>query len=250
MRLAISEHGQGRTLCLLPGWGMSAALLRDWAERLEGFRVLLVDLPGQGGSADVAYSLESLGAALAEQLPRDALWLGWSLGVPLLLRAALRGAPEGMLLVAGSPRFLRAPGWSGVQALALRAMRERLEAEPAAVWRQFLALLGQASPADRKLARSLLRRQPRPGGSWGLASGLAVLAQADLRAQLPHLHCPLLWLAGARDPLVPVASLVEAAAASPRGRLRVLAEAGHLPFWSHDEECAQALRALMEWIDQ
>jgi len=73
-----------------------------------------------------------------------------------------------------------------------------------------------------------------------LQDGLRVLDTTDLRARLPQLGMPSLWLAGRRDRLVPAAAMRWAAAQSPQGRF-VEYSSGHAPFIGHAVEIAAAI---------
>lgn len=248
MRLHCRRWGRGRPLFLVPGWGMPAALFAPLAEALSGWELTAVDLPGQGRSPDAAYTPAELAPALLKAAPANALWLGWSLGVPLALEAARRAPPRGLCLIAGSPRLVAGEDWPGVAAAALADMRRRLGSEPEAVWREFLRLLAGRGSGSRAVARALLR-QPAPAGGPGLASGLAALAHTDLRPVLGELAVPALWLVGDADPLVPARAGQAAARAMPDARCRVEQGPGHLLPLTHPQRIAAALEELWERID-
>jgi pimeloyl-[acyl-carrier protein] methyl ester esterase len=74
-----------------------------------------------------------------------------------------------------------------------------------------------------------------------LRGGLAILRDADLRPRVRELCMPVLWLGGARDTLVPIAALRAVKKEYPRMQLLEIESAGHAPFVSHAQECAQTL---------
>jgi pimeloyl-[acyl-carrier protein] methyl ester esterase len=74
-----------------------------------------------------------------------------------------------------------------------------------------------------------------------LREGLALLRTTDLRASLPGLSMPSLWIAGRRDRLVSANALEFAAQAAPRAQYLRIDRAGHAPFLSHADEIASAL---------
>ena len=77
-----------------------------------------------------------------------------------------------------------------------------------------------------------------------LELGLGLLRNTDLRAGLPQLQVPSLWLAGRRDRLVSAQALELAAQASPHARYRRIDRAGHAPFLSHSAEVAAEVEAF------
>lgn len=79
----ISKMGQGPDLVLMHGWSMHSAVWHDLATSLaEKFTLHLVDLPGHGQSdwQQGDLDLENIIENLAEQVPEQAFYMGWSLG--------------------------------------------------------------------------------------------------------------------------------------------------------------------------
>jgi len=150
-------------------------------------------LPGPSVAQDWAgFAAERLGEAEAVGCA-GGQWLGWSLGGTLLLEATARGrlAPDRLVLVGATPRFLATDGWPGV---------------PVTEWR---ALRRAAARDARETACGFRRRFALPGcdelpvGEADGVAGLDWLAQVDARELLADLRVPTeLWLAP-DDPLIP-----------------------------------------------
>jgi pimeloyl-[acyl-carrier protein] methyl ester esterase len=77
---------------------------------------------------------------------------------------------------------------------------------------------------------------------------LALLDRLDLRAELPQLGMPSLWLCGRRDRLVPAAAMPAAAALAPHARSVVIDNAGHAPFLGAADEVARNVATFMQQI--
>jgi pimeloyl-[acyl-carrier protein] methyl ester esterase len=60
-----------------------------------------------------------------------------------------------------------------------------------------------------------------------------LLAQSDLRSQLPHIHCAALVVHGACDRIALPGAGERLAQALPEGRFVRVDGAGHAPFLSH-----------------
>jgi pimeloyl-[acyl-carrier protein] methyl ester esterase len=245
----IETRGEGPDLVLLHGWAMHGGVFAALAERLAPrFRLHLVDLPGHGRSlhSPVPLELAAIADNLARRLPR-ALWLGWSLGglVALQLAQAHPERARGLLMLCAPPRFVRAPDWpQGMATEVFRDFAQGLAQDYRATIDRFLVLEAQGSDhgqSELALLRAQVFAQGEPAPA-ALAQGLALLRDTDLRAGLPGLSVPSLWLAGRRDKLVSAQAMEQAARLAPGAGYRRFERAGHAPFLSHgDEVAAQVL---------
>lgn len=239
--------GAGPDVVLLHGWGLHAGIWEPVIEALSvRFRLHLYDLPGHGRSAPVArFELGDVSAALARSAPERACWLGWSLGGMAALDFATRHPARvtRLALVASNPKFVAATDWPHAMAPeVLEDFARALETDYDATLNRFLGLVARGAPDSgvlRALRRALQATPPPSAGA--LRSGLDVLRSADLRAQARALTMPALWLAGARDTLVPVAALRALATAHPQQCLHEFGEAGHAPFISHPDAFVAAV---------
>jgi pimeloyl-[acyl-carrier protein] methyl ester esterase len=244
----VEVRGTGPDLVLLHGWAMHGGVFATLCERLAGhFRLHLVDLPGHGLSlhSPVPLELDAVADNLARRLPRAA-WVGWSMGGLFALRVALRH-PErvrALALLCSPPRFMRGEDWpQGMEPSVFHAFAGELARDYRATIDRFLVLEAQGSDhAHSEVA--LLRKQVFAAGEPSpsvLEEGLALLRNTDLRAALPQLSMPSLWLAGRRDRLVNGQGLEWAAQVAPRARYRRIDRAGHAPFLSHADEVAMEI---------
>ncbi len=247
--MRIDVHGSGPDLVLIHGWAMHGGIFSPLTDILAThFRVHVVDLPGHGFSReethfDVGDCVRSIAAAT----PR-ALWLGWSLGGLVAMRAALDQAARvrGLVLIASSPRFVTAPDWSyGVVSSVFTEFGAELHLHYKHAVERFLALETMGSAHAQTELRDLKKRVFERGepNMAALGEGLRALDGSDLRAAIAHLTMPSLWIAGRRDRLVPAAAMAWAAAQAPRGR-SIEFNSGHAPFISHAAEVASAIGAF------
>jgi len=253
-RLFCKTQGSGPELVLLHGWGMNADVWDGVVPKLaKSHRVTAVDLPGHGrsGDADDDYSLSAQAQKVAEILPPNCILVGWSLGGLLALQLALDFPRriKALVLVASSPRFVRADDWpDAMQAEVLQGFAGELQTDFKKTINRFLAIQALGSEHAREELRLLRERvfahgEPEPKA---LASGLDILMTADFRARLSQLQCPTLLISGERDTLFPVAAARHTQALIADARLSVIRGAGHAPFLSHPEDF---VRALQEFLD-
>jgi pimeloyl-[acyl-carrier protein] methyl ester esterase len=255
MALHLEVVGQGPPLVLVHGWGLHGGVFAPLLDRLAGhYRLYLPDLPGHGYSRDDATPL-TLQACVAELLARTppATWLGWSLGGLFALHAAsVSPQVRALALVAATPRFVRGQDWPhAVEASVFEQFGKDLEQDYRGTLERFLALDTTGSEHARAELRTLkenlyARGEPAP---QALRQGLVLLEQSDLRAVLPELSIPSLWISGHRDRLVSPAAMREAAAMTPDSHYLDIAGGGHAPFLGHAEQVADEIRDFMDKIE-
>lgn len=260
VRLRWFERGEGEPLVLVHGLGGAATNWTLLAPRLsEGRRVLVLDLPGHGGSeppprqADLGTYAWLLAGLLERAGATPAAVAGHSMGGVVAMRlAATRPDLVGSLVLFGT---------AGIKSLSRQAG-------------VFLAVSSFLRPA-RKVARfrnriaasSLLRRAVF--GYWGAVDPAAMAPQAvlgwlegaaaasdtataarallrdDPRGDLGEIRCPALVVWGARDRFLPVADGFEFARRL-RAPVRVVPGAGHLLIGERPDECAAILEAFLD----
>ncbi len=227
MNSAVWQHG----LQQLPSW----------------INPLTVDLPGYGASAGVrATSLDDYVDHVARQITRPSLLVGWSLGGLVSLGLARRHAQRVLALfqVATSPRFVRAADWyCAIDSSVFEQFEQSLQQDVNRTIRRFLALQVRGTSTSMQTIRQLQRTLDAHGlpGRETLLVGLKLLAETDLTAELQALECPLTWLLGDKDALVPVELADRLAQLSTNADVQRLTGAGHAPMLSHPDEFSHAL---------
>jgi len=256
MSLSVQCRGRGSDLVLLHGWGMNAAVWEGLPSVLAMERRLWqIELPGHGESPfqSGCDSTEAWADACLDQAPRQAVWLGWSLGGLIALEAALR-APErikALVLLTATPRFIRAADWpAAMDADVLAKFQDGLSDDASGTLDRFLVLQVMGSEAARESLRTLrheVARRPAPSPA-ALEIGLDLLRDTDLRNRIGTLSCPTLWLFGRRDTLVPAAASEGIATLLPNSRQRVVAGAAHAPFLSHPQETGEEIASFLREV--
>jgi pimeloyl-[acyl-carrier protein] methyl ester esterase len=245
--------GSGPDLVLLHGWGMNSAVWAAVLPRLAGnYRVWSMDLPGHGGSGydPCTSTLSAWASACLAVAPERAAWVGWSLGGQIALQCALQEPQrvERLLLIASTPCFVQKTGWPhAMDPHTLQLFARTLQRDPRQTLSRFLSLQVKGDEAARETLRQLRRavaRRPTPD-SLALQHGLRLLLTVDLREQLGHLECPLRWLLGERDSLIPAAVRGDLVSAGGVGA-DILPGAAHVPFLSHASQCLRWLETELE----
>ncbi|MGE5624888.1 MAG: pimeloyl-ACP methyl ester esterase BioH [Bacillota bacterium] len=251
--LHVETEGRGPALFLLHGWGLHGGVWDTLCPKLaERCRVTRVDLPGHGRSRAVALPADLSEAAqlVSAVAPPDAVWLGWSLGGLLALRAAL-DAPQhmrGLALTNTTPRFVTAPDWpAAMPPEQLQEFADGLAGDYRETLLRFLSLQVRGDETARASLRQLRealfdRGEPDPAS---LAAGLTLLRRSDLRQEAGSLSLPTLVLAGGYDRLTPPGASGFLARSIPGAQLEVFPKSAHAPFISHAEAFAAVLLEFM-----
>lgn len=259
LRALMGGPADGEPLVLLHGLGGAAANWALLAPLLgERHRVVLVDLPGHGGS-DPLPAAPGIGpyadrvALLAERLGLGpAVVVGHSLGGLVALRLAARRPEAVRSLVLAAPagigsgtraaeRALAFAGWvqpgrrvspywrvvARSEALKRLAFGRWFVADPSALGPEAVeALLGEINlHTDTDSARRALTAD-------------------DPRLDLHDLRCPALVLWGAEDRQLPVDDAFEYARRI-RASLRVIADCGHLLIVERPDACFDAIERFL-----
>lgn len=243
------------TCVFVHGWAMNGAvwqscldLLPDWID------VIQVDLPGHGSMAKVkAETINDYVQTLAALVNRPVIWIGWSLGGLALLQLA-KEYPErvaGLFMVSTTPCFVQKEDWScAVEKNVFEIFAASLEKDTDTTIKQFLALQVKGSGVSMSTVRELQQSLQQRGRASidALRSGLNILASTDLRNDLAYLNCPVTWLLGGRDTLVPVILSGSLKVLQPNIKNIVEKEAAHAPFISHPENFSKNLIKFAEGL--
>jgi pimeloyl-[acyl-carrier protein] methyl ester esterase len=185
--------------------------------------------------------------ALVDAIPdTSCCWLGWSLGAEVVLEIAHRFSERvnSLVLIAGTPCFIKKGLWPGMDGQVLDSFAESLKQDSQTTLLRFLSLQVKGL-VDQKAALQELKAlvfeslEPDP---QTLQEGLDILKQADLRAEFAGLKMPVAVILGQLDTLVPVAVAGKMQDLLPGIDLTVIDRAGHVPFLSHQQAVVKAVR--------
>lgn len=255
-RLAWREAGAGPVLLLLHGWTMTGAVFAELADLVKsGFRVVMPDLPGHGGStASPEPRLESVADDIAFFLQQTGLephlLCGWSLGgmAAMALTKAGKASPKGLVLLATTPCFTATDDWPyGLPATEIKLLKRNLQRNYLSTLGQFFNRMFEGERLSAERLRAIRRfavygeTLPAPAAAIEL---LNIFAVQDQRPSLAAIRCPTLILHGTEDRITPVGAGRYLARNLPRARLREYQGIGHAPFLSRPENVADEIRSF------
>ena len=219
MRYKLEQESFGdpnqQAIFMLPGWAMPKECLYELAQKLSAnYYVVLVNLPGittntsliEQAKTGPNYDIDALTEQLVAAAPKNAWWLGWSLGgmISSYVAAHRSSCVKGLITIASSPAFVESDDWSLAMSLADFEAFECLVANDAATGlKRFVALQSKGS-RDASAVRKQLAKWVGVDASMTLAleGGLHLLKNLDVRRELEILDLPSLHLLGEKDVLV------------------------------------------------
>lgn len=232
-------------LRVISGWGVSPTILQSWLQLMPArFEVEVVAIPDLANGALLS-AAERAQRLLAGQ-PKDAYWLGWSLGGALALDLAAH-APEsvrGVITLATNPCFVAQSDWPGMDAELFQNFLNAYRAMPAKTLQRFAALQIDGAHNPRAQLRELKGQLLEPAPV--LAELLELLAM-DRREPVQKTNLPLLCLFATADALVPPAVAQKMAVLNPQLRAELICGASHLLFQDKPEVL---LESVVNWIEQ
>lgn len=238
-------------LVLLHGWGLNAQVWHSIEMRLGSqFQLHFVDLPGYGRSQGFsAMSLQQMADIVWQQMPKNAILLGWSLGGLVASKIAIDHPQDvkALISVASSPCFSANEEWPGIKPSVLQGFEYQLAQDFQRTVERFLALqtLGTDSARqDTRLLKSVVLEQPMPTVEV-LNGGLEILRTEDLRQPLMCSKVPMLRIYGYLDGLVPRKTAQLLDEQMPESKSVIMRNAAHAPFISHPDQFCQIIEEFI-----
>lgn len=257
MHIDTYGHGADISIVLIHGWAMHGGIMAPLAERLSRLprvTVRVVDLPGHGNSraGEEGFDVADCVERLSKLVPAQSIWIGWSLGGLVALRASLTLSAQvsGLGMICASPCFVAHGAWThGVPLAVFRQFGADLATDYQGTIERFLALEAQGD-AEAQICLRELRAHVFDRGEPSvqvLEMGLYALEHSDYSEQLSHVTCPNIWVPGGRDRIVPWQAM-EWAAERSRGRYHLIEGAAHAPFITHLAELMVQLKILVREV--
>jgi pimeloyl-[acyl-carrier protein] methyl ester esterase len=240
-------------LVLLHGWGMSSLVWDEiMPELLENFRVTVIDLPGFGRSPIPGgeYDLDYLSKHVLNVAPKEAVWMGWSLGAMVAMNIAVHHPDrvKALVSVTGTPSFIARDDWPyGMPAAEMQAFSQLLHEDADGSLIRFLALQAKGSQSQREDIRKLkemvyFHGLPAP---QALREGMNILCSADIRVLLPDMRCPSLHVFGKNDHIVPAGTAEGIKELLPDAAVCIMDGMSHIPFISDSEVFLKVIQSFL-----
>lgn len=263
MRARIETEAFGnlsnQAIFMVSGWAMPKEVMRSFALRLsQRFYVVMANLPSVSldeqwisrSRIGPNYDIAALSEQLIEVAPKEAWWIGWSLGgmVSAYVAARRSSCVLGLITLSSSPSFIKREGWEEAMSVEdFDAFVSLVEQSPEEGLKRFVMLQAKGSGNERALVKHLQAFLPvktlsRPA----LIGGLRLLRSLDVRREWSLLDLPNLHILGGKDALVSSKSLEQQTDVNPLQQCVVLSNCAHQPFLEDEEAC---VRHVENFID-
>ena len=251
-----------QNIVFLHGWGLNSGVWVDFVARFQlvepSIKVYLIDIAGYGTQASKLSSsdIEILAVDCLARAPEQALWVAWSLGGMIALKAAasvnnaVKPRIQALQLISTTPRFVQADDWpQGVELASFQRFCDVLSENYDQALIKFLAMQAGADKAAQKAAsraHEAICEQTAPSPET-LQLGIDCLGRDNMLNQLKPLGIPTQVVCGSLDRVAhPNASNVLA------DKLQcelITCRTGHAPFLTQAEQTLAGLRDFIRAVN-
>jgi len=260
MRMRVMEIGSGNPVLLVPGTGGTGPYWAPLVRELQGRRCVMIDRPGWGLSSPIDYTADAyrslvvrILSGVLDELELDRVDIvGASIGAIWALRLAQAAPPRvgRVVLIGGSPnREVEIPAFIRLLRSPIGALLVRIPMK-AGMLRKQLVALGHGAALDRGAMEDFIAwrlafqrntdsmRHERDmvkaiTGPKGFKAGVT-FEDGELR----EMDRPTLMVFGTADPTGTADIWRRFIAGLPHGELRLIDDAGHIPWWDAPSEVA------------
>ncbi|MFT6154491.1 MAG: pimeloyl-ACP methyl ester esterase [Crocinitomicaceae bacterium] len=237
------------------GWASNAQVFKPIAELFsEHFHFVAVDLPGFGTSpcsnAEADYEINKLISTLLDVAPKNATWLGWSLGGMLAVQAAAR-APDQIkrvITICSNAQFVASKQWKqGVPSPLFNGFMETID-DVKTTLRRFAALTVVGEQKDMLQSLKWLQQntQSLSTSSSVLKASLQLLSQIDNRKLLGLLPQPCMHVLATDDAIVPNKLSQELNKLNPMHLVSFVPNASHACLVTQPQSVANGILTFMQ----
>ncbi|QCI19058.1 pimeloyl-ACP methyl ester esterase BioH [Buchnera aphidicola] len=235
-------------LIILNGWGINSKIWFFIIKKLSiYFKIYLIDLPGIGINKKLKpINIEKIIKILNLYMPKNSIYLGWSLGGLIATNFAILYPKKilGLINIASSPYFIKQKNWPGIEKEKIYHFYYNLVNQYHLTISNFLSsqiLQEKKYFQDLEILKKILFEKGAIPKQKTLKKGLEILLSIDLRSKISMIKIPFLRIYGSLDNLVPkkVSNLVDLIC--PNSDSIIIKNAGHIPFISHREEFCSIL---------
>ncbi|AEO08312.1 pimeloyl-ACP methyl ester esterase BioH [Buchnera aphidicola] len=239
--------GTGKiNLILLNGWGINSNIWMFIIKQLQyDFKFYLIDLPGSGKNKNLLpEKIDTIIKILYKKMPKNAIWIGWSIGGLIVNYFALCYPQHALALinVASSPCFIEKKNWPGIKKHIIHKFYYNLKTKYHQTINTFLDI-EQINSKKHSKDISILKKifYQSPPHIELLNNGLEIIFLFDLRVDMAYLKIPILRIYGELDNLIPkkIASILDSK--WPRTHSIIIKKAAHAPFITNKNQFCSIL---------
>lgn len=219
-------------LVLLHGWGTNLNIWNSITPHLaKNFHINTIDLQWDT-------NLENMVLQILAHSPKNAIYLGWSLGGLLALQLAIL-APERvgkLITIATTPKFIATTSWQAMPLKTFTYFYQMFKNDHIQALHYFISLQFMGEPQAKELITIAKGNLDKQINKQFLENGLKLLRDTDLRSKVNTIKCPSLHIYSENDHIVPAVTAQQLPA-----NTKIIKNAGHAPFLSQPKKFLQLL---------
>jgi len=237
--------GEKHTIVLLQGWGFDVKIwepvINAYQQNYNFISVNLLDLVSEQDEQNIEIFVKRLDPLV----PVNAILLGWSLGGLIASYYCCRYPHKNnrLITVNSSPKFLAFGNWPGISKDEITNFYGLAHQNFPQLLKRFVCMV--AYPQQDKSLFAYLQLLTQPIAEKKLLILLSLLMQCDARNALGALAVPSLHILGAQDAVVPVTVADNLSVLNKLVRVKIIAEAGHAAFLTHQQLCWAAVESFV-----
>lgn len=249
--ICFTDEGKGRAIVLLHGFLEDKSVWQEFSAKLSRqYRVICVDLPGFGETPGIGYvhSMELMAQSVKAvmdhlNLRRYAL-IGHSMGgyVSLAFAELYPKNTSGLCLFHST-----AIADSDEKKTERTRVIEIVKRDPVLFVKNFFAKLFapiNIKPLEVKI--ETLRKRAEKIQKQNIVNALEGMKnRADRRRVLKGLNCPVLFIVGKQDSVIPYESLTDQAKLCKNPSTLLLETVGHMGFFEAEKECLKSIKRFL-----
>ena len=226
---------------LLHGWGFRNTVFTTLKDLLPKHWNIMTPCLYQMATEAGNGSFGVLTGKLLDEIKRDTILIGWSMGGLVAQLAAARSQRiTQLVLIASAPRLVNANDWHHtIDPQAYNELVHDFDLDPERALARFLGLVAQGEQHRKQVLSLLKQYRAQPEHARVLSNWLREIQHSDLRQTCSDLTIPLLMLFGEQDALI--SNKVAGEMENVQARQTTFKRCGHAPFISRAEAVAEAL---------
>lgn len=254
MKIIKEVTGSGEDVVIIHGCLANSDDMQGIVNELSAhYRVTNINSLGNGKSDidDEVETIHDIADAMLSELPKSAIYIGWSKG-GLTAQSIAARYPDRVKRIIGictTPKFIADDNWIGVPAPGFESLIMPVIKDFGV--RTLISNIYEAEFANinpKPLLFQSIQKicNNRPNISEANARKLTnIVDSTDLRKEFKAITCPIDLIVGEQDAAVPVEAFAQIQALNPRVKIHTISGAQHMPFATHEQEFNQILHKIL-----
>lgn len=229
-----------KSIVFMPGWGFKSSIWDDILASLNMHTVRRLDLPNIKETNDLPIAIKRL----SKHIPLNSTIVAWSLSglIAILFCHHFPHRCNQLILVASLPKFVSDSNWIGIPSTVAKQFQHKAMTDPGLLLKQFLDWV-QYPDTSKSVRLEIKNHCLTPHAK--LIQYLTYMFNEDLRDIFNYLQTRIYLVFGEKDAIVPSQAVNQLNKLNKKLLIKIVPEAGHIPFLTHKELFTQILMDIL-----